>query len=696
MAFEPANLPAFNMDRRPPAPVRPMLEADYHQVERGMIHDDADDDMEGEEFDVSDLVRKADEAEESSYEARVKAERDRDYYDGKQLTQEEYDALVKRGQPPIAFNVIRDRVGFHQGMEKKLRRDPKAEPRTDQDAQGAEAFTDGLRYVIQRADYLTHRSAMWRSVTVEGFGGVELWVVEGKGGNYDIKMGDLPWDRLLIDPHSTKPDFSDSDYYGLVTWRDWGDAVRKYRASCEARGTDVRDILVEACRPRQMSDTYDDKPRQTIWADSRRRRVKVVTMWVRQDGGWWFYDFCQGGILDSGPSPYTDADTGETLCPWVLTSCYIDRENNRYGVVRDLIDPQDELNKRRSKSLHLLNSRGATFDQDAVESVEKTRRELAKPNAMIAKRPGAEFTLHENGDLASGQVMLMQSAMSYILESGPNRALLGDTPDQSGKAIGLQQAGGLVEQGDLYDRLRTFDLGVYRLAANMMKAFWTAEKWVLITDNPLAPKWVGFNVEQPAMEQVEDPETGEVYQQEKMDPYSGQPLMEVHNDITRLDVDIILTDDEPQVTLDDGNYETLTALFQAFGNMPTPLIRLAITLHPHLPTRRKKEALDVLEQMEAQQQQAQQAQQAAAAPLQQLEMAQRAANVDKTKVDTIKTVVDTQLQMQHGATAMMAKAQPRPFPGGAPRRPGERPMPHDKEQVLGQGPLQRSAVNIRN
>ena len=109
-------------------------------------------------YSVEKLVQFFEEAEEASWEAREKSERDRDYYDGKQLTPDEYDTLRKRGQPPIALNVIRSRVDYLKGLEKQQRRDPKAYPRNPADEEAADAFTDGLRYVAEEVDYPAHRS----------------------------------------------------------------------------------------------------------------------------------------------------------------------------------------------------------------------------------------------------------------------------------------------------------------------------------------------------------------------------------------------------------------------------------------------------------------------------------------------------------------------------------------------------------
>ncbi len=547
---------------------------------------------------LASLVRKVEEAEDASRIAREKAERDRDYLDGKQLTEAEHAALVARGQPPVAFNVIRDRVDFHQGMEKKQRRDPKAWPRNPEDQQSADAFTDGLRYVIDEADYSSKRSQAWKNITVEGCGGIEMWVVPNRDGNHDVVMARIPWDRLIFDPHSAEPDFSDANYIGQVVWKDVEDAVSEY----VGRGLDEDDIrakLEATMRPEpSTSNTYDDKPRDRMgWADQARKRVKIVILWCRHRGVWTSYDFTRGGILDQVESPYVDED-GESFCPIVLESCYVDRENNRYGVVRDYIDPQDEINKRRSKGMHLLTMQGVVADEGAVANVAEAKKQLKKPDFYISKQPGLSFEIVRNTELAAGQAQLLQSAMAYVANSGTNDALLGQTEGQSGKAIEAQQAGGLVRHADLMDTLRRFDWRVFRMAAWMMKQFWTAEKWIRVTDDELAPRWVGLNRPIPAMEQMQDPYTGEVIEQPMVDPYTGEPMIAgIENPVADLDVDIVVADAQDVITLTSEAYDTIAKMLEMVGKVPMPLLRAMVSIHPALNNRMRRQLLDTLEEM---------------------------------------------------------------------------------------------------
>src|SRR5689334_10520220 len=93
---------------------------------------------------VETLVNMFEASEDASYESRKLAERDRDYHDNKQLSDEEMKALKKRGQPPYIDNRIKTKVDYLVGLEKQQRVDPKAWPRTPMHEQDAEAATEGL------------------------------------------------------------------------------------------------------------------------------------------------------------------------------------------------------------------------------------------------------------------------------------------------------------------------------------------------------------------------------------------------------------------------------------------------------------------------------------------------------------------------------------------------------------------------
>lgn len=555
------------------------------------------------------------EAEDASRVSREKAERDRDYYDGKQLTVDEEAELKRRGQPPIALNVIRARVDYLQGLEKKQRADPKAYPRNPEDQEAADAFTDGMRYAADKAEYPIVRTHAWKNITVEGFGGAEL-SVEQVGADYEIRCEHIPWDRIFYDPHSRKPDFSDARYLGQILWLDEDEALQRAMDNGADEAT-ARHAIETTLAAVDRGQTYADKPREH-WADAKRKRVRICVMWCRKPDGWHIVEFTKGGILSEMPSPYRSKD-GESLCLMVLESAYLDRDNNRYGIVRDLIDPQDEINKRRSKALHLLNVQGVIAEEGAVDDVDKARRELARPDFWITKNPGMEFEIVRQTELVAGQTALGQQAMGYVMQSGPNAALLGKgTENQSGVAIEAQQAGGLIELGDLMDALRRFDRRVYRLFAHLMQQFWTAERWIRVTDDDLAPQYVGLNV--PQMEET---------------PFGPQQVG-IQNSVAELDMDVIVADAPDSINNSVEAYQALGQVMEMAGRVPPQVLRVMIEAHPALPVRRKKQLLDMLEQM----------QQPQADPLAE---AERQAQVEKTQSEAFRNVAQGEAAMQRAS-----------------------------------------------
>jgi hypothetical protein len=92
--------------------------------------------------------------------------------------------------------------------------------------------------------------------------------------------------------------------------------------------------------------------------------------------------------------------------------------------IRDWKGPQDEINQRRSKALHLLNTRRAILERGAVDDIELTRRELARPDGLIEKNKGYEFTLDDTRSLADakGNMEMLADAKAEIDQYGPTLA----------------------------------------------------------------------------------------------------------------------------------------------------------------------------------------------------------------------------------------------------------------------------------
>lgn len=523
------------------------------------------------------LVRMYESAEQSTADAREESERDRDYVNGDQWTQEEINTLKKRKQPVITINRIGPKVDFLLGMEASHRTDPRAYPRTPNDEDAAAAATDALRYIMEDQRWDRVRSECFSNFIVEGSCGVDVRVYDKKG-EMCVEVLPIMWDRMFGDEHSRMRNWSDAGHKGQFVWMDYDDAAQKYPGKEEALQATI------SAEPSTSGNTYEDIPR-VRWADPKRKRVRIVEMWTLEGGKWFYNAFTKAGILERIESPYVDED-GNSDDGFVFGSCYIDRDGNRFGVVRRWISLQDEINKRRSKALHLMNVR-QTFGNQMVGDKNKLRTELARPDGHIEMEGGAkfgeDFGIIPTTDMQAAQFNLLQEAKSEIDAVGVNAALSGnESRNMSGRALMARSEQGLNELGPVFDAFKQWQLDVYRKVWNRVRQFWTAEKWIRVTDDEKNVKFVGLNTPLTLGEQLlaEMKREGREITQEMEFQAANDPRMQMivgtKNNVANLDVDLVIDDVPASASLQGEQFDALAKIAPNAAAMPPQLFEALI------------------------------------------------------------------------------------------------------------------------
>lgn len=485
-------------------------------------------------------------------DAREASERDRDFYDGFQWTAEEEAILRKRKQPVITINRIKRKIDAMVGIEQRGRVDPVAYPRNPQDEEAADLATKALRFVEETQRIDVKRSSAFENLLIEGYGGVEV-IAEEYNGQMDVCIKRLRWEEIFFDPHSREKDFSDAAYLGVLKWMSL-DAAMEYAAPFWDGERAELEAILDTGADGVAGETYEDRPQREggmAWADKRLKRVRVAQMYYKRDGQWHLAIFTGKGELFNDVSPYIE--DGKPACPIILMSGYVDRENRRYGVVRDMISMQEEINKRRSKLLNALNNR-QTMGMKGAVAVAEMKRQLAMPDGHVEVDPAAfdpetgmkPFEIIPTTDMANGQFQLLQEAKSEIDMLGPNASLLGQlSGQQSGRAIMAQQQAGLAELAPIYDSLRDWTERVYRACWHRIKQFWQEPRWIRVTDEEAAAQFVGVN-------------------QMVMGPYGPQMM----NAIAEIDVDIIVDQAPDYASLRAEQFDKLADL--AAKGVPIP------------------------------------------------------------------------------------------------------------------------------
>lgn len=499
------------------------------------------------------------------------------YYHGiGQWSEAERKKLKKRGQAPIFDNRIGRKIDFLVGVEQRMRRDPKAYPRTPNDEQSADVATAGMRYAcdINRWEFLG--SSGTHDGLVEGIGVLFVGIKPCAGG-LEPEMKHVQADRFFYDPRSVRPDFEDAKYMGLYLWMDVDDAKAKWPEKA-----DQIENLMDNSLGNSLS--ISDQNHQTAWAEFETRRVRVVEFWEkrmvpapmshpalmgstamtgnRMVMGWAYCNFVGEVDLESGVSPYIDEE-GKPDCPYVAWSPYIDERGNRYGPIRNMKPMQDEINHRRSKFLHLNSTKQIHARTGALADVDEARRQFARPDGII-QHDGAEWgkdvgIIDHSADI-QGQSALLEQAQAALENLGPNPGLIGKgagIADQSGRAILAQRDSGMTELSPVFERNRDWKLRVYRKLWARCKQAWTAEKWIRITDENDAPQFIGLN-------------------QYGMDPQTGQMMSQ--NVVAQIDVDIIMEEGPDVITM---NEELLQTLSQLGPNAVPPKVLIELSNAPN-------------------------------------------------------------------------------------------------------------------
>jgi hypothetical protein len=484
------------------------------------------------------------------------------YFHSVQWTAEELAILGKRNQPPVTFNRIKKKIHTIVGIIEKARQDPKAYPTkpTPGPEDGSELATKVLRYAVGW-DWQDRSSQVALRCAVRGIAGVELVLTTGRNGDPDIELDDVDQRDYFYDPKSSKRDFSDARFMGTARWVDEDDVMDQWPDKAELVQGYVENAYVSI-------DRGDDR-HQHSWYNRDERQLRLVDHWYKRTSGWFYAIYIGDVILEEGPSPFVD-EKGRSACKFIMMSCEVDHENDRYAFFRDFKGPQDEINHRRSKGLFALNARRIMAEKGAFDDINKARQEAARSDGIIERNHGYEAEIQDNGAEVQGNLEMLMEAKNEIDNYGPNPGLIGTTVDAaSGRAIALLQAAGIAEIGTFMLTYKTWKLRVYRALWSAAQTFWTAERWIRVTEQEGMPEFIQVNGWE-------------------LDQF-GQPVM--INQLAEVDVDIILDEGPDTVNTQADTFDTMIALAQGGAAIPPEVI---IELSA-LPSSVKKKVMQLLQ-----------------------------------------------------------------------------------------------------
>lgn len=474
---------------------------------------------------------------------RLEMSMDADFYDSLQWDPEDAQVLRDRGQMPLVYNEVAPMIDWLIGTERRTRVDWRVMPRTEDDVEMADVKTKLLKYNhdVNRVSY--NRSRAFADAVKSGVG----WIDDGVRDDPTTEViynKYEDWRNVLWDSRgSYELDLSDARYLFRWRWVDEDIAVMMF----PDRSTQIRSC-VEDTQHSSTSDAEEDTwytaedllsgaKSGTLRAsgngmmfDGKRRRVRLIECQYRKPvmskivtagpfKGKFFNEsdgamvqalsqssgsivdkvvmrvhvavFTESHMLAMGPSVFRH--NRFSLTPiW----CYRrGRDRQPYGAIRRVRDVQQDLNKRASKALFMLNTNQVIADEGAVEDWNVLRDEVDRPDGLIVKKAGKELRIQRDTDAATGQIQMMTlDAQSIQKSAGVSQENMGrQTNAVSGQAIKARQDQGSVVTTEPFDNLRFATQVSGEKQLSLSEQFYTEEKVIRLTGAKGAIEWVKIN-----------------------------------------------------------------------------------------------------------------------------------------------------------------------------------------------------------
>ncbi len=543
------------------------------------------------------------EARDKSASWRQQAAVDCGYYDNEQWTTEEKDALAARGQAAIVINRIKPTIDLVLGTETRSKVEFKAAPRTEQHVKDAEIITETMKHGMDanQAEFLC--SSAFENQVKAGWGFLELSKNDNPFGD-PVKISFVPRCDLLWDPYAKEYDLQDAKYIIRRKWMDLEEAIALFPEHEDVLRQAVTDEQQEVGKIQPYQGTEDQPDRvgviswdnpeigSTDWLDTERQRVMLIECWYKVpaeifvisnevtgdvdefDPQKHLDDLMMPGskvfkartrkvrlqitagpnTLDDSQSQYQTGGNGGQLYPFIPFWGYrTDKDGSPYGIIRQLRDSQDEINKRRSKAIHLLNSRKIIAESDSLDLKEndwyKVKEEAGKPDGQILLKPGfgqsgKRFEIESGAALADAQYRFEEEAKGEISQiAGVPEEMLGqETNAKSGKAIIARQVQGTTMLGKLFDNYRRSRQLLGQMLFAFIQQFYSQSMTLRITDK----------------------QGGWEFQEINKLVSDGQQVF-IQNDISKAKCDIVIDEQVYHSTIRQALMEQMTAMV---GSLP--------------------------------------------------------------------------------------------------------------------------------
>ncbi len=501
-----------------------------------------------------------------------KAKVERYYYEGVQWTAEEVAKLESSGQPAITVNHIWSRINTLVGLLLQQKPQINLYPRGKDDVGLASIGTKIIRYILEINRFGRKIAEAFTDMASVGLGWIDVHIT-GELTKDPIIIEYVPWKNVIFDMKAEQPDLSDMRY--VIRWR-WVDRdtfmeffprtkklfkdnlVVAGGIGYNIPGIEVQWFDKEESRVLVLEFQYkvfEERPCYWDGVQAVKYRPKLHDRLVRKGvgrvikaripvirkaiivGDW---------LVEDEELPYIHGYF--TLVPFIA---YRDLDGRPIGVVRQLKDMQDEVNKRRSKVLHYLTAKRVLAEEGAIDDPDEFMDELMRPDAFLTYRKGYNVSIEQDLQLGAQHYELMKDAAQEM------SVISGIFPDFFGMPTNARNAAAIRQRviqsqttiQKFYSVLEDGMTRVAEICLALAKQYYTEERLIQLSDDPEA---ILIN------EAITDPDTG---------------VLDVRNSIAEIRGDVV-------VKIEAGGYtkrqEQLSQLIELIKVLPPQLTAVSL------------------------------------------------------------------------------------------------------------------------
>lgn len=454
-----------------------------------------------------------------------------EYLDGEQWSEGERYAIESRGQQPTVINTVLPTVDMVCAVASQQQADIQVIGRESSDENMATLLTALLKHVLDNCHYDYQEKIGIRESYIGGRSWFEVGIFTDERGKDLIKVDHVPWENVYLDPFSRKPDASDARFIIKAKWLD-RDVVKTLFPEAEHL---IDSVFEDDYHGQEYEAQLNSTGRSEFYWDAKSNRVRVCECYYKrpekvkikifdEDAGketekeifkdvLHYVIFADELILQGSATEHAKnkPDLDIDAYPLIPMYCRRDRKGRPAGIVRNLIDLQDQINKLQSKFMWTLMSNRLIVEDGACDDFETVREEYQRPDGVVKLNSGGLNKIRVDDKYRD--LSYMSNHLNFLLMteqriSGVNDSMLGlgGTNERSGVMQSTRISQGASMQTVMLENMFYARECVSRVILKLIGRYYTDYRIMQITE----PNGERVNYEFNRKERVIDPATGEV------------------------------------------------------------------------------------------------------------------------------------------------------------------------------------------